>query len=278
METSSDTIEQERAGDELEKALLEIKRSEIELQTIVDALPAHAWASRSDGFNIFCNQQWLDYSGLTQETARGWTYRDTIHPDDLAPFLKSWAELSALGGLVEAEARFRRFDGEYRWFLIRALPVRDENGKTVKWFGTNTDIDDRKKAEALHAGENKILEMVATGKPLATVMHQLCCLVDSLSTDSIASVLLVDSNDCLRVGAAPRFPKDFMSLIDGIKIGPKVGSCGTAAYRKEQVIVTDIETDPLWEDYRELARQHGLRAGWSTPVLSSDRSVLGMGE
>jgi signal transduction histidine kinase len=141
---------------------------------------------------------------------------------------------------------------------------------------TNTDIDDRKKAEALLAAENKILEMVATGKPLATVMHELCCLVDSLSTDSMASVLLVDSNDCLRVGAAPRFPKDFMSLVDGIKIGPMVGSCGTAAYRKEQVIVTDMETDPLWEDYRELARQHGLRAGWSTPILSSDRGILGV--
>lgn len=141
---------------------------------------------------------------------------------------------------------------------------------------TNTDISDRKKAEALLAGENKILEMIATGKPLATVMHELCCLVDSISTDSRASVLLVDSNNCLRVGAAPHFPKEFMMLVDGIKIGPSVGSCGTAAYRKEQVIVTDMETDPLWEDYRELARQHGLRAGWSTPVLSSDRSILGV--
>ena len=156
------------------------------------------------------------------------------------------------------------------------IEQRVESGKTIKWFGTNTDIDDRKKAEALLAGENKILQMVATGKPLATVMHELCCLVDSISTDSMASVQLVDSNNCLRVGAAPRFPKDFMSLVDGIKIGPMVGSCGTAAYRKEQVIVTDMETDPLWEDYRELARQHGLRAGWSTPVLSSDRRVLGV--
>src|ERR1700726_2901346 len=88
---------------------------------------------------------------------------------------------------------------------------------------TNTDIGDRKKAEALLAGENKILEMIATGKPLATVMHELCCLVDSISTDSRASVLLVDSNNCLRVGAAPHFPKEFMMLVDGIKIGPMVG-------------------------------------------------------
>src|SRR6266852_5127472 len=136
------------------------------------------------------------------------------------------------------------------------------------------DADDRKKAETLLAGENRILEMVATGKPLADILGELCRLVDSISTDSMATVLLVDSANCLRIGAAPRIPNDFMSLIDGIKIGPKVGSCGTAAYRKEQVIVTDIETDPLWEDLRELARQYGLRAGWSSPIFSSDRSVL----
>jgi signal transduction histidine kinase len=130
--------------------------------------------------------------------------------------------------------------------------------------------------DALLAGENKILEMVATGKPLAVILEELCCMVDSISIDSMASVLLVDSSDCLRTGAAPRFPKNFIALIDGIKIGPTVGSCGTAAYRKKQVIVTDIETDPLWNDYRELARQYGLRAGWSTPILSSDRSVLGV--
>src|ERR1700722_11711144 len=139
-----------------------------------------------------------------------------------------------------------------------------------------TGVDERKKADAVLAGEKKILEMVASGKPLAAILEELCYLVDSVSVDSFASVLLVDSANRLRTGAAPRFPKGFISLIDGIQIGPLVGSCGTAAYRKEQVIVTDIETDPLWDSYRDLARQYGLRAGWSTPILSSDRSVLGV--
>jgi PAS domain S-box-containing protein len=231
METLPEMTENGRSSLELEKALKEIKRSAIELRTIVDALPAHAWVSRADGHNIYCNQQWLDYSGLTQETARGWTYRDTIHPDDLDPFVKKWTDLSAIGVPVEAEARFRRFDGEYRWFLIRALPVRDENGNIIKWFGTNTDIDDRKRAESLLAGENKILEMVATGKPLAVILNEVCFLFDRICAGSMASVLLVDANDCLRSGAAPRFPKDFIALVDGLRIGPSVGSCGTAAYR-----------------------------------------------
>jgi len=276
MENGRPIAEQDQATADLEKALTEIRRSEIELRTIVDALPAHAWASRADGYNIFCNQQWLDYFGFSQETARGWSYRDTIHPEDLDRFVKKWNEFSALGTRVEAEARFRRVDGEYRWFLIRADPVRDENGNIIKWFGTNTDINDRKNAEALLAGENKILEMVATGKPLVCILEELCSLVDGILCQGMTSVLLVDSSNRLRKGAAPRFSQDFIALVDGIEIGPSVGSCGTAAFLKEQVVVTDIETDPLWRDYRELARQYGLRAGWSTPILNSDRTVLGV--
>lgn len=275
MDTSRDVSKQEPAGAELEKALREIKRSEIELRAIVDALPAHAWASRADGHNIFCNQQWLDYSGFTQETARGWTYRDSIHPDDLDPFIKKWTELSAIGSPVEAEARFRRFDGEYRWFLIRALPVRDENGNIAKWFGTNTDIDDRKKAEALLAGENKILEIIATGGPLTTIMEELCHLVKSIYPDSVTSVTTVDSDDNIKVVAAPHYPKDLLALFEGAKIGPASGSCGLAAFLKKRVIVLDVETDPLWTNARELARKYSFRTGWSSPIFSSDRHVLG---
>jgi PAS domain S-box-containing protein len=275
MENGPPIAEQDQATADLKKALLEIRRSEIELRTIVDALPAQAWAWRADGYNIFCNQQWLDYSGFTQETARGWAYRDTIHPDDLDPFLQKWNELSAVGAAVEAEARFRRIDGVYRWFLIRAVPVRDENENIVKWFGTNTDINDRKNAEALLAGENRILEMVATGGPLTTILEELCYLVESIYPDSVTSVTVVDSNDNIKVAAAPHYPPDLLALFEGAKIGPASGSCGLAAFRKERVIVLDVETDPLWTNARELARQYSFRAGWSSPIFSSDRHVLG---
>src|SRR5882672_2901311 len=138
-------------------------------------------------------------------------------------------------------------------------------------------IDDRKRAETLLAGENQILEMVATGRPLAVILDRLCRLVDKLCDKSLASILLIDPNgSCLRRGAGPSFPEAFMAAVDGVEIGPCVGSCSTAAYRKEQVIVSDIATDPLWANYRELALAHGLRSGWSTPILSSDGSVLGV--
>ena len=253
-----------------------LRRGEDYLRLTIDTIPVLAWCTRPDGWNEFLNQRWLDYTGLTIEEARGWGWKVAIHPDDLPRLLDVWQGLLASGKSGELEARLRRADGVYRWFLFRVEPLRDAQGTIVKWYGTNTDIDDRKRAETLLAGENQILEMVATGKPLGVILDGLCRLVDKLSSDSLHSILLFDPNgNCLRRGAGPSFPEAFMAAVDGIEIGPCVGSCGTAAYRKEQVIVSDIETSPLWANYLELARAYGLRAGWSTPILSSDGSVLG---
>jgi PAS domain S-box-containing protein len=254
-----------------------LRRREDYLRLTIDTIPVLAWCTRPDGWNEFLNQRWLDYTGLTIEEARGWGWKVAIHPDDLPQLLEVWQGLLASGKSGELEARLRRADGVYRWFLFRVEPLRDAQGTIVKWYGSNTDIDDRKRAEALLAGENQILEMVATGRPLVVILDGLCRIVDKLRDNSLASILLIDPNgSCLRRGAGPSFPEAFMAAVDGIEIGPCVGSCGTAAFRKEQVIVSDIATDPLWANYRELALAYGLRAGWSTPILSSDGSVLGV--
>src|SRR6266404_3019397 len=275
-ETSNAARKARLLGEELtaEDAL---RRGEDYLRLTIDTIPVLAWCTRPDGSNEFANHRWLDYTGLTIEEARGWGWKIAIHPDDLPQLLAVWEGLLVSGKPGELEARLRRGDGVYRWFLFRVEPLRDGQGTIVKWYGTNTDIDDRKRAEALLAGENQILEMVATGRPLTVVLDGLCRLVDKLSDNSLASILLFDpSGKCLRRGAGPSFPEAFMAAVDGVEIGPCVGSCGTAAYRKEQVIVSDIATDPLWANYRELALANGLRSGWSTPILSSDGSVLGV--
>ncbi len=254
-----------------------LRRGEDYLRLTIDTIPVLAWCTGPDGSTEFLNQRWLDYTGLTIEEARGWGWKVAIHPDDLPQLLDVWQGLLASGKSGELEARLRRADGVYRWFLFRVEPLRDPQGTIVKWYGTNTDIDDRKRAEALLAAENQILEMVATGRPLAVILDGLCRLVDTLCDKSLASILLVDPNGrCLRRGAGPSFPEAFLAAVDGVEIGPCVGSCGTAAYRREQVIVCDIATDPLWANYRELALANGLRSGWSTPILSSDGSVLGV--
>src|ERR1700687_640999 len=229
-----------------------LRRGEDYIRLTIDTIPVLAWCSRPDGSNEFLNQRWLDYTGLTIEEARGRGWQVAIHPDDLSQLLDVWQGLLASGKPGELEARLRRADGVYRWFLFRVEPLHDARGTIVKWYGTNTDIDDRKRAETLLAGENQILEMVATGRPLGVLLEGLCRLVDKLSSDSLASILLIDPNgSCLRRGAGPSFPEAFLAAVDGVEIGHYIGSCGTAAFRKEQVVVSDIAIDPLWADYRE---------------------------
>jgi PAS domain S-box-containing protein len=125
----------------------------------------------------------------------------------------------------------------------------------------------------LLAGEKRILEMVAKGEQLARILESLCRLVEEQASGVLASILLIDGNR-LRHGRAPSLPKAYTDAIDGALIGPSAGSCGTAAYRREQVIVEDIATDPLWADYRAAALPHSLRACWSTPIFSSEGEVI----
>ena len=136
------------------------------------------------------------------------------------------------------------------------------------------DIDHQNWAERLLVGENRLLEMIAKGNSLTVILDGLCRLVEEISSDTLATILLLDGNR-LWHGAAPSLPQSYTDSIDGVVIGPSVGSCGTAAYRAEPVICSDIATDPLWDDYRHLPLAHGLRASWSTPILSSEGKVLG---
>jgi PAS domain S-box-containing protein len=129
------------------------------------------------------------------------------------------------------------------------------------------------RAESLAAAERRILEMPAKGNSLAEILNSLCLLVEAQAGDVLASILLVDG-DRLRRGGAPSLPKAYTDAINGTVIGPSAGSCGTAAYRREPVIVEDIATDPLWADYRDLALPHSLCACWSTPVFSSQGKVI----
>src|SRR6202045_1718009 len=110
------------------------------LRLTIDTIPVLAWCSRPDGSNEFLNQRWLDYTGLTIEEARGRGWKVAIHPDDLPQLLDVWHGLLASGKPGEVEARLRRADGVYRWFLFRVEPLHDGQGTIVKWYGTNTDI------------------------------------------------------------------------------------------------------------------------------------------
>jgi PAS domain S-box-containing protein len=136
-----------------------LAEAERELRLTIDRIPTLAWHTRPDGFAEYLNKRWLDYTGLSLDRALGWEWQIAIHPDDLPGLLESWREILEAGKPAAVEARMRRFDGEYRWFLFRPEPLRDEFGNIVRWYGTNTDIEDRKRTEdALRQSEAYLAE------------------------------------------------------------------------------------------------------------------------
>jgi PAS domain S-box-containing protein len=139
-----------------------------------------------------------------------------------------------------------------------------------------SDNDPHKIAEVLSLLDKVVLEMIRAQQPLTRVLESLCLKIEERSPGLICSVLVLDNDGTtLRDGAAPSLPAIYRAAIDGTKVGPQAGSCGTAAYRQQPVVVTDIANDPLWRDCRQLALTHGLRACWSMPISSHDGTVLG---
>ena len=245
---------------------------------VVDAIPTLAWSARSDGSADFFNQRWLDYTGLSAEQARDWGWTAALHPDDLSGLMDYWRSVLASGEPGEIEGRLRRFDGVYRWFLHRATPSFDRDGRVVKWFGTNTDVEDRKRAESLLAGENLVLEMTAKDNSLESILEALCRVVEQTASGCRCSILLFDpSGSKILQAVAPGLPSSYNDRFPGTPVDREGGPCTEAARRKTQVIVSDVASDTHWDTYgwRAAALAHGLKACWSTTILASTGLLLG---
>jgi len=198
-----------------------------------------------------------------------------IHPEDIALVQRMISAASGDRTNLDFEHRIVMPNG-----LVKNLHVIAHASKTssedVEFIGAVMDVTAQKRAEAQVAGEKRLLERIARGGLLPEILDVLCRYGEELSGNALVSILLVDHDGkTLRHGASPSLPKSYTDAIDGASIGPRAGSCGTAVFRREPVIVSDIATDPLWEDYRGLALPHGLRACWSTPVFSASREVIG---
>jgi two-component system, LuxR family, sensor kinase FixL len=142
--------------------------------------------------------------------------------------------------------------------------------------GDGISKGDHEKEDPFYAGQGRILEMIAESAPLAQILTRIVLLMEA-QTDGLRCSILLLSNDGkhVRHAAAPNLPEAYVKAVDGLPIGPRVGSCGTAMYLRKPVVATDVLTDPLWSDYRALAKSCGLRACWSTPIMSSQGDVLG---
>ena len=204
------------------------------------------------------------------------TFFQRIHPDDRASTLAHLEKASREKAEFEFDYRIVHPGGEISDIHTVGHPVFGPSGNLVEFVGTVIDVTERRRAEALRDGESRILEMIARDAPLEKTLEKLVRVVETQFSGLLCSVLLLDEDgQHVRHGAAPSLPKAYSKAIDGLRIGPKAGSCGTAMYRREPVVVTDILEDPLWESFRDLARPYGFRACWSIPILTHSGEALG---
>jgi formate hydrogenlyase transcriptional activator len=263
-------------GDDIKKVLNESRSSEPTLQQIIHKIPTLAWCNLPDGSSEFLNQRWHDYTGLSPREAHRGGWKVAIHPEDLPRLMAKWGALSDLEPR-EYEVRLRRSDGVFRWFLFRIEPLRDEVREAVRWYGTATDIEDRKRIEALRAAEKRTLEMIADGASLKDILNELCSSIDVEASPVISTVLLMDPDGKrLWHTAGPLVPRAWLPAISPVLVSPNSACCGAAAFSKKRVIVADVATHTNWPDeFKVLAIKNGIRAAWSEPILTKDGEVLG---
>ncbi len=201
-----------------------------------------------------------------------------IHPEHVARgFFETEQEIIRTGcPMIDMEELIRDSSGRLKWLLTSKLPVRSPDGEVIGIVGIARDITERKRSDSLHLGQAHLLKMIALGAPLAEIFSSLILLIEAHVPDVAGSILMLGPDGKRIVnGAAPNLDPAFCQLIDGLEIGPSVGSCGTAMWRGEPVIVSDIETDPLWANFKALVAPFGFRACWSAPIRSYQGKVLG---
>lgn len=203
-------------------------------------------------------------------------FAQRVHPEDLPDIEAEVARCIAARQMFISRFRVVWPDASVHWILARGEFSYGANRQPLRMRGVVLEITERVRIAAVLAAEKNVLEKIATDAPLEEILGTVAHVTESLHPSALCSVLLLDDDGIhVRHGAAPSLPASFNNAISGLPIGPHAGSCGTAAFRNERIIVRDIATDPLWTNYREIALEHGLRACWSTPINSGDGRVLG---
>ncbi|TGT71824.1 MULTISPECIES: EAL domain-containing protein [unclassified Mesorhizobium] len=251
----------------------------VSLQALIDWLPDYLWVKDTDSRFLVANKALATDHGR-QEAGDMIGLNDfDLHAPELARQFRACEQDLMRSGqpMIDREEFILDALGHGKWLSSTKVPLKNAQGEVVGLAGVAHDITQRKLADDLRSGQAHLLEMIAMSAPLEDVLERLVRLIESQLSGIFGSVLLLDADgNHLRHGAAPSLAKQYTDAIEGVRIGPKVGSCGTAAFRREPVIVTDIMRDPLWEDYRELVKPYGYRSCWSTPILSHTGAVLGV--
>ena len=276
----------------------ELQQSEAHFQLAIDTIPGLVWGALPDGHIDYFNQRWREYTGLTLREAGGWGWQVAIHPEDVAGLVESWRTSLASGKPGEMEARIRRFDGEYRWFLHRAAPLYDGAGKLVKWYGQTTDIDERKRAEE---------RGVVLQRDLASERDRLRLLLDineglvaNLDLPSLFKALAASLRrvtDCDFVGLALPEPggrlrqhlvdyREGKGVITEGMIIPLQGSASGKAFQTGQLVCLDeaqssgpdpeIYGTPEGENFYRMILKEGLPSGYFLPLVHGGNVIAVM--
>jgi len=291
-----------------------LRESQERLQAVLDNSSAVIYLKDTEGRYLLINQRFERLFNVTRRKIVGTTDTAWFPKDVADAFRTNDLKVIETESVMEFEETAPHEDGPHTYISIR-FPLHDAAGRIYAVGGVSTDITtrklaedalqrahdeldqrvrdrtaqlqrvnqslveeitERKHAEALLSGQKRVLEMIATGYSLNYILDGLCRVIEEHSNGMLCSVLLLEGDPRrLHHGAAPSLPKDYSDALDGLAIGEHVGSCGTAAHCEKLVVVSDIATDPLWVDFKDLALKAGLRACWSSPIFSGAGKVLG---
>jgi len=249
-----------------------LRKSEEKYRDLIEISPDAIYVVDADGVCVLGNRAGAELAGIPENKLVGTPVTDTYLPEERYVFRERLEQLKT-GGTLRFERNFVRKNGDTIPVEVSVTAIRGGYFQAIL-----RDISERKRSEALLAGEKRLLEMIATGVGLKEILNTLCLIIEEQRAGTLASVLLLNADgvhlDCI---AGPSLPKEWAQQMENLPIGPCAGSCGTAAYRGSPVIVSDIATDQLWDvpEHRSSALKHGLRASWSNPVLSSAGKVFG---
>ncbi len=271
----------ESAQRELQRQNERLQRSERELQEVIETIPAMAWSAATDGAAEFFNRRWLDYAGLSPDQVHGWGWTSAVHPDDLSRLAGYWRSILASGEPGEFEARLRRFDGVYRWFLFRATPSLD-HGRVVKWYGTNTDIEARKTAEQAIITQNRRLQLllkltkeITSNLEFRELLRAISASIREVMDWDAVQIWLEDSaSDKFRLYALD-FPEGKGFVKEGILI-ESVGACERALETLQPTIRNIANPQEFPPDLYKLMLAEGLNTQCVIPLVSRGRAVAAL--
>jgi PAS domain S-box-containing protein len=249
------------------------------LDSVVDNLPIMLFIKDARDLRfVRLNKAGEELLGLPRETVLGKNDYDFFPKEEADFFATKDREVLASGQVLEIpEEPILTQRQSLRTLYTRKVPILGADGRPQHLLGISVDITERKRVENLLAGQRRVLESVAQGRDLPDVLEVLARFIEERSPEAKCSISLLDAaGKHLRPGAAPSLPESFLQVMDGLPIGPRAGSSGAAAYRGSPVIAADIASDPVWVDFADwIINEQGLRASWSTPILSIGGQVLG---